>query len=36
MTVVTVIFSFWGHKNISFRQRLAGEEGKVQPGTPNS
>jgi putative flippase GtrA len=36
MTVVTVIFSFWGHKNISFRQRLTGEEAKVQPGRPNS
>jgi putative flippase GtrA len=25
MTIVTVLFSFVGHKNISFRQKLAGE-----------
>jgi len=28
MAIVTVIFSFLGHKNISFRQKLAGEDAK--------
>lgn len=31
MTVVTVLFSFFGHKNISFRQKMAG--GDVNPGS---
>lgn len=26
MTVVTIVFSFLGHKNISFRQKIAGDE----------
>ena len=30
LTVITVIFSFLGHKNISFRQSLAG--GNIKPG----
>jgi putative flippase GtrA len=33
MTVVTVIFSFLGHKNISFRQKLTGDEVKSCSGT---
>jgi putative flippase GtrA len=30
LTVVAVIFSFVGHKNISFRQKPSGEEVKVR------
>ncbi|MDE3200068.1 MAG: GtrA family protein [Acidobacteriota bacterium] len=29
MTPVTVVFSFLGHKNISFRQKLSGENSKA-------
>jgi putative flippase GtrA len=36
LTVVTVIFSFLGHKNISFRRELTGDEAKVGSGTPDS
>lgn len=31
MTVVTMLFSFFGHKNISFRQRIEGAEQKDRP-----
>lgn len=34
LTVVTVVFSFLGHKNISFRQKLAGGDSKKNPETP--
>jgi len=34
MTVVTVIFSFLGHKNISFRQKLSGDDVKSCSETP--
>lgn len=33
MTIVTVIFSFLGHKNISFRQNLTGEDIKLRSET---
>jgi putative flippase GtrA len=36
MTIVTVLFSFVGHKNISFRQKLSGEEAEVCARTPDS
>jgi putative flippase GtrA len=36
MTVVTVIFSFLGHKNISFRQKLTGEDAKSCSGSSAS
>ncbi len=36
LTVVTVVFSFVGHKNISFRQELSAEKEKVPTGTPDS
>jgi putative flippase GtrA len=36
LTVVTVIFSFIGHRNISFRRELTGEEAKIRLGTPDS
>jgi putative flippase GtrA len=34
LTVITVIFSFLGHKNISFRQRLAGESANAHSEPP--
>jgi putative flippase GtrA len=36
LTVVTVIFSFIGHRNISFRRELTGEEAKIRSGTLDS
>lgn len=36
LTIVTVIFSFVGHKNISFRQRITGEQVKVRSRRPGS
>ncbi len=33
MTVVTVVFSFVGHKNISFRQKLTGEVANIHDKT---
>jgi putative flippase GtrA len=33
LTVVTVVFSFLGHKNISFRHKLDGEDSKKNPET---
>ena len=30
MTVVTILFSFLGHKNISFRQKIAGNDAKTR------
>ncbi|MFZ0747163.1 MAG: GtrA family protein [Terracidiphilus sp.] len=34
MTVVTVLFSFLGHKSFSFRQIVAKEDSKNRPKTP--
>jgi putative flippase GtrA len=34
LTPVTIAFSFLGHKNISFRQKLAGEDAKSDSETP--
>jgi putative flippase GtrA len=34
MTVITVMVSFLGHKNISFRQKLSGEDVKSRSETP--
>lgn len=34
MMMVTVLFSFLGHKNISFRQKLAGEDTNPGSETP--
>jgi putative flippase GtrA len=36
LTIVSVIFSFVGHKNISFRQKLSGEKVNVRTGTEDS
>lgn len=36
LTIVAVIFSFVGHKNISFRQKPSGEEVKVRSRTTDS
>ena len=36
LTVVTVIFSFIGHRNISFRRELTGGEAKIRSGTLDS
>jgi putative flippase GtrA len=36
MTIVTVLFSFLGHKNISFRQKLTGEEANGRSGMPDA
>jgi putative flippase GtrA len=34
LTTVTVILSFFGHKTISFRQRIGGGDSEVRPDAP--
>lgn len=36
LTIVTVAFSFVGHKNISFRQKLSREEANSESGMPDA
>jgi putative flippase GtrA len=36
LTTVTVILSFFGHKEFSFRQRLVGEDSKTPPKAPSA
>jgi putative flippase GtrA len=36
MTAVGIVFSFLGHKNVTFRQKMAGEEEKGRPGLPSA
>ena len=36
LTVVTMVFSFFGHKNISFRGRGVGEPSDSSPTTPSA